>query len=181
MMLKMYIDLEEESRKGTFLSAEAFKKANLPPCSISAIGGIPISEEEWAPDQHRLRIMCFAALGEGSLLTFGNPKRRSRQEYGDKALKEKHLWALRTFYLTFFFADAPEAFRLDVAYSRKFHMSWQEKTAPGMPIVFTAQGSLREWSKFLSHHEDTSFGASTREWMKHTRDVIAKFFPEINV
>lgn len=172
------INLEKLSQQQVFVNPEKLMQANLKDCYLSAIGGRVVSDD-FSPENIEIRKICLEAIGEGSIVTFGNPKNRSRIEYAKKAFSDNHLWALRTFHLTFLYVNSPEQFRLDMAYCRRFHLSWQEKVNDGIPIIFTAQGSLRDWKKFLSHSDDLSFSSDTRIWMKTTKNVICNFLPEL--
>lgn len=134
----------------------------VPLTSVVAFGGIPESpNNQWTP--MKVHTALLDAVGQGSLLTFMNPKDRTRFYFAGKAVEDGHLWATRSIFITLLFSGIPRSFREALAYSNRFHLSWQERECE--LVMVTAQGSLRDWRKFLSHREDPAFKASHREIM----------------
>ena len=137
--------------------------------SVVAFGGIPECEDKhWDPQE--VGVYIHNAIGQGSLITFMNPKDRNRDYFAEKAIEDKHFWALRTLYITVLFSDIPQSFRESLAFSRRFHISWQEKEYD--TVMVTAQGSLRDWRKFLDHRFDGAFKLEHRHIMVHTHTVL---------
>lgn len=153
------------------------KFVETPVVGIASVGGRVVGEG-WMPTLTEARDIVTAAIGQGSLLTFNNPKERTRLYLGDRALADGHLWALRSFHLGLLFTNVPRSFREALAFCGRFHLSWQE-SEDVKPIVVLAHGSLRDWKKYVAHREDKAFKAEHRELLYEAWDVLNELHPRV--
>ncbi|MBN8612815.1 MAG: hypothetical protein J0L92_19625 [Deltaproteobacteria bacterium] len=154
--------------------------ATLPPVSIVAVGGLPITLEDgshWLlgvpATAESVAEQLKRGLGLGAVLTHRNPKNKSLVELGELCLREGHLWTAHVLSLTVAFARCPLAVRNAFAFDRRFHLSWVEREVRDDPCTFTATASLREWYRVMGYAQEPSFRDEERAWFAKVGTLLA--------
>lgn len=130
---------------------------------ITAFGGRPIKGDE----------DLLECLGESALLTYLNPKDKTRQELGHKCIQLGHDWAMHWCNVTLtFFGFRPEV-QLAWARDKRFWLSWSERTEH----VWSATGSCKDWIRYTNHGDDASFTPTVRQAMREARSCLATMSP----
>lgn len=123
------------------------------PVSVVAIGGFPITDlqDGWQESLKR-------GFGQGAILTFGNPKRRSLEGFADLCSEKEHFWWLGGLSITWLVIADPVV-ELEISRSSVAHLSWEEKGNGG---TFLACFDLRNARKYFKHRDDASFKPEVR-------------------
>lgn len=132
---------------------------------VTAIGGFPA---HMMPDSWSIE----TCLGESSLLTYMNPRGKSRAALGAQAIDKGHMWAGHWINLSITFWEHQRA-EIALARDKRFWISWSERS----DYVFTATGSINEWTRYLAHHDDPSFSRFARAAMIDARDALIELDP----
>lgn len=151
---------------------------------IVAISGFPIKRNEnifeWCGSEVsiiKLSDLIKQGLGSSALLTFMNKSKLSTSSLGDICIEKNHDWAYRWITLSLLFVGlSPE---VELAFSRdcSFLMSWPVTTVPTGKL-FIANGSLKDWIKFLFHFNDKDLNGATREAMIQAKLLLNSLLPQ---
>ena len=168
--------------------SDALETKRLPPVSIVGIGGFPIKENgdlftligaEITPDSFRTNIVD--ALGQSAILTFLNPRNRKREEFGERCLKDDHLWALNAIPITLCFSGYSSFVEMSFGRDGSFMkgQSWVESSIETGPRIFTVNGSVKDWLKYCKYRNDFSFKEEMRSCLKETFLVLNWLCPDL--
>jgi len=161
--------------------SDALETKRLPPVSIVGIGGFPIKKKGddffllgsvINPDTFRDHIVD--ALGQSAILTYLNPKNRTREEFGERCLKDDHLWALNAIPISICFAGYSPFVELSFGRDGSFMKgeSWVESSIESGPRIFTVNGSIKTWQKYTKYRNDPSFREEMRNCLKEVFFVL---------
>lgn len=128
---------------------------------ITAFGGRPIRGDE----------DLLECLGESALLTYLNPKGRSRRDLGALCMNLGHDWCGHWVNLTLTFFGYLPAVQHAWTRDRRFWISWSEAT----DAVWSATGSIKDWKRYTSHSDDPSFCGEVRAAMRDARACLSTF------
>ncbi len=136
--------------------------------SLVAVGGIPVNRlpTDW-------KDALKEGFGQGAVLTFGNPKRKTLAELATMCAAKDHLWWLGGLTLTFLIDSEPEV-ELEIARAGVAHLSWREVGQPGQ---FLACFDVRELRKYVRHRKDPAFKACVRSVLGELDQALEEICP----
>lgn len=167
--------------KSVLERVEALVK-KLPPISLTALGGFPIVNIKgnltWCGRQvsfERLKKHCLEALGESAVLTYTNRSKKSRKELGKLCKARQHFWGRNWINLTLTLSGFNPNVERSFSRDKRFFISWpvvHENTPYDANKLFSATGSLKDWSKFVKNSTDESFDMYTRQALSQAAEII---------